>query len=137
MAKSGRCRALDQAEAAPERRDDSAAGNGDAFSVGLPPLIFAEKVAAKMSGSARRLRPCDDRGMSLRSPRLLMYPLLHPDLGKLPVRKTDSGGFLLPLSGALRLFGAFCAILAVTLLLEAAARVPDGPRGPLPSTKSK
>ena len=66
-----------------------------------------------------------------------MYPLLHPDLGKLPARKTDPGGFLLPLSGLLRLFGAFCAILAVTLLLEAAARVPDGPRGPLPSTKSK
>ena len=51
-----------------------------------------------------------------------MYPLLHPDLGKPTTRETDPGGFLLPPSGLLRLFGAFCAILAVTLLLDAAAR---------------
>lgn len=58
-----------------------------------------------------------------------MYPLLHPDLGKPTAHETDPDGFLLPLSTPSRLFarmfGAFCAILAVTLLLDAAARTPE------------
>ena len=62
-----------------------------------------------------------------------MYPLLHPDLGRPTARETDPGGFLLPLSTLSRLFGrlfgAFCAILAVTLLLDAAARAPGEPAG--------
>jgi hypothetical protein len=67
-----------------------------------------------------------------------MYPLLHPDLGKPTAREADADGFLLPLSGLSRLFarllGAFCAILAVTLLLDAAARAPDGPTETIAAT---
>ncbi len=48
-----------------------------------------------------------------------MYPLLYADLGKSAAREA------LPGSGFLRFLSAFCAILAITLLLDAAA--PDGP----------
>jgi hypothetical protein len=58
-----------------------------------------------------------------------MYPPLHSALGKPNARDALSGGFLLPRSGLLRLFGALCAILAVTLLLDAAALAPHGIEG--------
>ncbi len=49
-----------------------------------------------------------------------MYPLLYADLGK------SAACEALPGSGLLRLLGAFCAILGVALLLDAAALAPEG-----------